>query len=332
PAWLTGLRDNIMFDAPALRFEYESMTTPATVFDYDLTTHERTEVWQDTVLGDFDPSNYEMRQHHVTARDGTRVPVSIVARRDRAPDHKRPLLLYGYGAYGITIDPNFSLTRLSLLDRGFAMAIAHVRGGEYLGREWYEQGRQRNKYNSFNDFIDVATWLRDQQLCAPDALYAMGGSAGGLLMGVVINDAPELFAGVVAKVPFVDVVTTMLDDQLPLTTGEYDEWGDPNNADTYHFLLRYSPYDNIREQRYPNLLITAGLHDSQVQYFEPAKWVARLRERSTGDALLMLKTEMDAGHSGASGRFESLHEIAREYAFLIGLADEAGALPPGMGV
>ena len=231
--------------------------------------------------------------------------------------------MLGYGSYGISTDPTFNSTRLSLLDRGFAFAIAHVRGGEELGRAWYEDGRQKNKKNTFTDFIDCADYLVREKYTAPDRLYATGGSAGGLLMGAIMNLRPELFHGILAGVPFVDVVTTMLDDSIPLTTSEYDEWGDPNREDFYQYLLSYSPYDNVEPKAYPNLLVTTGLHDSQVQYWEPAKWVAKLRAMNTGKNIILLKTDMNAGHGGASGRFEQYKETALKYAFILDLADKA---------
>ena len=247
------------------------------------------------------------------------IPVSIVYKKDFKKDGSRPLLQYGYGSYGATMDPYFSSTRLSLLDRGFAFAIAHIRGGQYMGRPWYEEGKLLKKKNSFTDFIDVSQFLIDQGYTSAEHLYAMGGSAGGLLMGAVINMAPELYHGVIAAVPFVDVVTTMLDESIPLTTGEFDEWGNPKEAEYYHYMKSYSPYDNVAPLNYPNLLVTTGLHDSQVQYWEPAKWVAKMRTLKTGSSLLVMHTNMDAGHGGASGRFEGLKELAMEYAFLFDL-------------
>ncbi len=305
------------------RFIYNSMTTPSSVIEYDIDN------WQKTILkeqeipdGKFDKNNYCSQRLWVPARDGQRVPVSMVWHKDTDLSQTNPLLLYGYGAYGITIDPGFCANRLSLLDRGFIFAIAHIRGGEYLGRPWYEAGKLLHKKNTFNDFVDVAKYLIKQQFTSPNQLYAMGGSAGGLLMGAVINQAPELFKGVVAQVPFVDVLTTMLDDSIPLTTGEYDEWGNPNDKTYYDYIKSYSPYDNIAPKNYPNMLVTTGLHDSQVQYWEPAKWVAKLRELKTDNNLLLLHVDMDSGHGGASGRFKSLKDTARDFAFLINLKEQ----------
>ena len=314
----TGL--NLDFDTEILRYTYNSMTTPYSVIDYNMRTGDKEVKKQQQVLGGkFSEENYESRRLWATAADGTQIPISLVYRKGIKCDGSNPLLLYGYGSYGITIEPSFSTTRLSLLDRGFIFAIAHIRGGEYLGRPWYEAGKLLHKKNTFTDFIDCAKYLIASQYTSAAHLYAMGGSAGGLLMGAVINQAPELFHGVVANVPFVDVVTTMLDDSIPLTTGEYDEWGNPNDKQYYDYMKSYSPYDNVCAQVYPNLLVLTGYHDSQVQYWEPAKWVAKLRELKTDDNLLLFYTDMSSGHSGASGRYESLKEIAREYAFLLDL-------------
>jgi oligopeptidase B len=300
-----------------LRYVYTSLTTPATTYDFDMVTREQVVKKVQKVVGGYDPSRYVTRRLWAKAPDGTEVPMSWVGPADR--QGAVPTLLYGYGAYGITVDPAFSIARLSLLERGMAYAIAHVRGGEYLGRAWYEQGRMEHKQNSFSDFIACGEMLRSEGLASQ--LFAMGGSAGGLLMGAVINQRPNLWSGVIAAVPFVDVVTTMLDDSIPLTTGEYDEWGNPNEPEAYHRMKSYSPYDNITAQNYPPLLVTTGLHDSQVQYFEPAKWVARLRERRTNSAPLYMYCNMDTGHGGASGRYESYRETAMEYAFLLSLAE-----------
>ena len=314
----TGL--NLDFDTEILRYTYNSMTTPYSVIDYNMRTGDKEVKKQQQVLGGkFSEENYESRRLWATAADGTQIPISLVYRKGIKCDGSNPLLLYGYGSYGITIEPSFSTTRLSLLDRGFIFAIAHIRGGEYLGRPWYEAGKLLHKKNTFTDFIDCAKYLIASQYTSAVHLYAMGGSAGGLLMGAVINQTPELFHGVVANVPFVDVVTTMLDDSIPLTTGEYDEWGNPNDKQYYDYMKSYSPYDNVCAQTYPNLLVLTGYHDSQVQYWEPAKWVAKLRELKTDDNLLLFYTDMSSGHSGASGRYESLKEIAREYAFLLDL-------------
>jgi len=304
-------------DAPVLRYVHSSLASPASTYELDLRSGEQRLIKRQPVVGSFDESDYVSEHRRVTARDGARVPVSIVYRRGTALDGTAPALVYGYGAYGLSLDPNFSSSRLALLDRGFVCVIAHVRGGEELGRDWYDGGRLANKMNSFHDFIDVSEWLVQQGYAARDRLFASGGSAGGLLMGAVANLRPDLYAGMLAHVPFVDVLSTMLDDSLPLTTNEYDEWGDPAEADAYHWMLDYSPYDNVREQAYPAMRVTTGLWDSQVQYWEAAKWVARLREANSGDAPVLLQTELGAGHGGKSGRYERLHEVARDYAFLI---------------
>ena len=311
---------NIEFNSNILRYNYNSLTTPASVIDFNMETQEK-EVKKETEVlgGKFHKENYESKRIWATATDGTKIPISMVYRKGMVQDGTNPLLLYGYGSYGIIIDPSFSSTRLSLLDRGFIFAIAHVRGSEYLGREWYENGKLFKKKNTFTDFIDASRYLIAEKYTSPDHLYALGGSAGGLLMGAVVNMAPELYHGVVAAVPFVDVVTTMLDDTIPLTTGEYDEWGNPNEKDYYEYMKSYSPYDNVSAKPYPNMLVTTGLHDSQVQYWEPAKWVAKLRELKKNTSILIMHTNMDAGHGGASGRFEALKEVAMDYAFLLDL-------------
>ena len=321
-------------DTATLRFQYSSLTTPPSVYDYDMTTRMRTLLKREEVLGDFDPSRYETRRLFATARDGVRVPISLVRPRGaparEASNGAAPLLLYGYGAYGISMDPTFRSSRLSLLDRGFTYAIAHVRGGEELGRRWYEDGKLRKKQNTFNDFIACAEHLVAEGLAAPERLFAMGGSAGGLLMGAVINQRPDLFHGVVAQVPFVDVVTTMLDESIPLTTGENDEWGNPNDANDYARIRAYSPYDNMAPVTWPHLLVMTGLHDSQVQYWEPAKWVAKRRTLQPADGRrLLLKTNLEAGHGGASGRYRQYRETALQYAFLLDLAGVADRSPAG---
>ena len=320
PAYLAYIGTNREFNTRLLRFGYSSLTTPNSVYDYDMRTREKKLQKRDEVLGGFDTEDYRTERLYATARDGVRVPVSLVYRKGMGKKGGNPLLLYGYGAYGHSSDPVFSSARLSLLDRGFIFAIAHARGGEELGRQWYEEGRQLRKKNTFTDFIDCAEYLIGQGYTGPERLFVQGGSAGGLLMGAVVNLRPELFRGVIAGVPFVDVLTTMLDPDIPLTTGEYDEWGDPNRKEFYDYMLSYSPYDNLETKEYPNLLVTTGLHDSQVQYWEPAKWVARLRALKTGDNVLLLKTRMDAGHGGVSGRFRRYRETAFEYAFLLDLA------------
>ena len=311
--------DNYEFETGVFRYNYESLTTPESVYDYDLDGKRRRLIKQDEVLGGFDRNNYESERLFVTARDGAKVPVSLVYRKGLELDGRNPLLQYGYGSYGYSIDPTFSSNRLSLLDRGFVYAIAHVRGGSETGRHWYFDGRQLNKKNTFTDFIDVSRFLIDQGYTSPEHLYARGGSAGGLLMGAVANMAPDLYNGISTRVPFVDIVTTMLDDSIPLTTGEWDEWGDPNEKEFYDYMLSYSPYDQIERQAYPNILVTTSLHDSQVQYWEPAKWVAKLRDYKTDDRLLLLKTDMHAGHGGKTGRFRSLEDTAIYYAFFLSL-------------
>ena len=321
PAYVVRAGDNPNPDTGTLRFEYESPTTPKTVYDYDMAARERTLLKREPVLGGFSPDDYTAERLMIEARDGQKVPVTLVYRTDRfQKDGSNPLLLYGYGSYGYSIDPRFSSARLSLLDRGMTFAIAHIRGSQTLGRRWYEDGKLMKKMNTFTDFIDAAEALQNMGYADPERTYAMGGSAGGLLMGAVINLRPELFDGVVAAVPFVDVMTTMLDDTIPLTTGEYDEWGNPNEAEAYAYMRAYSPYDNVTAQAYPNLLITTGLHDSQVQYWEPAKWAAKLRAMKTDQNRLYLHTDMEAGHGGASGRFDRYREVARDYTFLLDLA------------
>ena len=311
---------NIDFDTAVLRYGYQSLTTPSSIIDFDMVTKTKTIKKEQEVLGGkFKKENYTSERLWATAADGTQIPISLVRRVDTEKSPKTPLLLYAYGSYGSTIDPYFSTVRLSLLDRGFIFAIAHIRGGEYLGRQWYEDGKLFKKKNTFSDFVDCSKYLIENKYTSAKHQYAMGGSAGGLLMGAVVNLAPELYNGVVAQVPFVDVVTTMLDDSIPLTTGEYDEWGNPNEKDYYEYMKSYSPYDNVTNTLYPNMLVTTGLHDSQVQYWEPAKWVARLRSQNKNTSQLYLKTNMEAGHGGASGRFEALKEVAAEYAFLLDL-------------
>ncbi len=310
---------NMEFDREFLRLGYQSLTTPITTFDYNMRTRELILLKQEEVLGGFDRTNYQAERLHVIARDGAQVPLSIVYRKGFRKDGVQPVLLYGYGSYGFSMEPYFSSARISLLDRGFAFAIAHVRGGEDLGRAWYEQGKLLHKKNTFYDFIDCAEYLLHHHFTSRNHLYAMGGSAGGLLMGAVVNMRPELWKGVVAVVPFVDVVTTMLDQSIPLTTFEYDEWGDPRVKEFYDYMRSYSPYDNVEKKAYPAMLVITGLHDSQVQYWEPAKWVAKLRTHKTNDEPLFLFTNLDTGHSGASGRFERYRETALEYSFLLDL-------------
>lgn len=329
--WKTGQSTNIIFDDPVymawlsvnpqadseeLRFGYTSMTTPSSTYQWNMQTKEKQLLKQQEVKG-FKHDLYESERIWVKAQDGVEVPVSLVYRKDLFKKGENPILIYGYGSYGSSIGPSFSSARLSLLDRGFVYAIVHVRGGGELGKRWYNQGKMEHKVNSFTDFIDATKYLINQGYGAPKHVYAMGGSAGGLLMGAVINMAPELYRGVVAQVPFVDVLTTMLDASIPLTTGEYEEWGDPADKDVYFRLKSYSPYDNVEAKAYPHLLVTTGLHDSQVQYWEPAKWVAKLRELKTDNNLLLLETDMSAGHGGKSGRFNRLRDTAREYAFIL---------------
>lgn len=333
--WQTGAEKRIAFDDPTyttwlaynpdpetalLRYGYSSMTTPTTLYELNMDSGERTMLKQQEVK-DFTPENYRSERVWVKARDGVEVPVSLVYRQDSFQRGANPLLVYGYGSYGSSMDPAFSASRLSLLDRGFVFALAHIRGGGELGQLWYEDGKLFNKQNTFNDFIDVSEALVAQGYGDGKRVFAMGGSAGGLLMGAVINQAPRLFHGVVAQVPFVDVVTTMLDESIPLTTGEYDEWGNPNEQAYYDYIKQYSPYDQVKAQEYPHLLVTTGLHDSQVQYWEPAKWVAKLRELKTDDRQLLLYTDMEAGHGGKSGRFKAYEDIALEYAFILALAE-----------
>ena len=317
---------NPQFNTEILRISYQSLTTPASVIDYHMNERSMELLKEKEVLGGFNKDDYESKRLWVTARDGAKVPVSMVYKKDIEFSAETPLLLYGYGSYGATMDPYFSPSRLSLLNRGFVFAIAHIRGSQMLGRPWYEDGKMLNKKNTFYDFIDCAKYLVHKQYTSEDHLYAMGGSAGGLLMGAIINMEPNLWNGVIAAVPFVDVVTTMLDESIPLTTGEFDEWGNPKNEEYYHYIKSYSPYDNVEQKDYPHLLVTTGLHDSQVQYWEPAKWVAKLRDLKTDQNMLLLKTNMEYGHGGASGRFEAYKEIAMEYAFLLHLEEESKGL------
>ena len=311
---------NIDFDTQILRYVYNSMTTPTTVVDFNLKTKVKSiKKTQEILDSNFKKENYTSKRLWAKSRDGTSLPISIIHRNDISINSNTPLLLYAYGSYGSTIDPYFSSLRLSLLDRGFIFAIAHVRGGEYLGRKWYDNGKLLNKKNTFFDFIDCSKHMIENNYTSSSHLYAMGGSAGGLLMGVIINNSPSLYKGIVAQVPFIDVITTMLDDKIPLTTGEYDEWGNPNEITYYNYIKTYSPYDNIKKQVFPNILITSGLYDSQVQYWEPTKWIAKIREYNTGDNKFFLKTNMQAGHSGSSGIFNSIKEVAEVYVFLLEL-------------
>jgi oligopeptidase B len=319
-AYATSLSVNAELDTEFVRYAYSSLTTPTTIYDYNVRTGEKILLKRDPVVGSFDPADYRTEFLFAMARDGTRIPVSLVYRNGLARDGSAPLLQYAYGAYGLSTDPSFSSARLSLIDRGFIYAIAHVRGGQEMGRAWYDNGRKLHKMNSFADFIDVTRHLVAERYAAKDKVFAMGGSAGGLLMGAIANLSPDDYRGIVAQVPFVDVVTTMLDDSIPLTTNEYDEWGNPNEREDYDYMLSYSPYDNVRAQGYPAMFVTTGLWDSQVQYYEPAKWVAKLRALKTGPNSVFLHVDMEAGHGGKSGRFQRYREIAMEYAFVLGQA------------
>ena len=311
---------NVDFDTDILRYGYQSMATPSSIIDFNMKTKAKEVMKEQEVLGGkFDKNNYTEERVWATATDGTKVPISMVYRKELKKDGTNPLLQYAYGSYGYSMDATFSSTRLSLLDRGFIFAIAHIRGGEDLGRQWYKDGKLLKKKNTFTDFIDCSKFLIAENYTSPLHLYAEGGSAGGLLMGAIANMAPELYNGIIAQVPFVDVMTTMLDDTIPLTTGEYDEWGNPNVKKYYKYMKSYSPYDNVIAQEYPTMYISTGLHDSQVQYWEPAKWVAKLRALKTDKNTIYLDTNMDAGHGGASGRFEALKELAKEFAFLLDL-------------
>ncbi|MET3037367.1 S9 family peptidase [Chryseobacterium sp. NRRL B-14859] len=332
----TGKKEFLKFDEPAytvypagnpeyntdnFRFGYTSMITPSSQFEQDLKTGKRTLLKQQEVLGGYNRNNYTTERLFATAKDGTQIPISIVYKKGFKKDGNSPLLLYAYGSYGSSMDATFNSNRLSLLDRGFAYAIAHIRGGQEMGRQWYEDGKMMKKKNTFTDFIDSGEYLVKEKYTSPKHLYAQGGSAGGLLMGAIANMSPNLWNGVISQVPFVDVVNTMLDASIPLTTNEYDEWGNPNNKEAYFYMKSYSPYENIEKKNYPNLLVTTGLHDSQVQYFEPAKWVAKLRDMKTDKNVLLLKTDMDYGHGGASGRFDYLKDIALVYAFMFKLEE-----------
>jgi oligopeptidase B len=318
-AYTVTLGENSEIESGIVRYNYTSLTTPMTVYDYNTKTGKSELKKRQEVVGGYNPDDYYTERLMAAAEDGTKVPISMVYKKGLKKDGKNPCLLYGYGSYGYSMDPYFSSVRLSLLDRGFIYAIAHIRGGQEMGRKWYEDGKLMKKKNTFTDFIACGEYLVNQEYTSPGHLYAMGGSAGGLLMGAVLNMRPDLFNGVIADVPFVDVVTTMLDESIPLTTAEYDEWGNPNDSSYYRYMLSYSPYDNVAVTSYPALLVTTGLHDSQVQYWEPAKWVAKLRATKTDKNPLYLWTNMDYGHGGASGRFERYHETALEYAFILDL-------------
>ncbi len=319
-AYLAYPINNHNFDTPLIRYTYSSMSTPKSVYDYNMVTREKILIKREKVLGGFDSTNYQTERIHAMASNGVQIPISLVYHKDFKKNATSPLLIYGYGSYGNSVDPEFNPYRISLLDRGFVYAIAHIRGGQELGRKWYEDGKLLKKKNTFTDFITCVEQLVKEKYADPKQVFAMGGSAGGLLMGAILNMRPDLFQGVIAKVPWVDVVTTMLDDDIPLTTGEYDEWGNPNEKIYYDYMLSYSPYDQVKARAYPNLLVTTGLHDSQVQYWEPAKWVAKLRAMKTDKNLLLFKIEMEAGHSGASGRYKRYKETAFDYAFLLDMA------------
>lgn len=311
---------NLDFNTDLLRYGYTSLATPTSTFDYNMKTKERKLLKQQEIVGGYNPADFHTERIWATATDGTSIPMSIVYKKGIKKDGSNPTLLYAYGSYGSSTDPTFSITRLSLLNRGFVYAIAHIRGGQEMGRQWYEDGKMYKKKNTFTDFINCAEFLIEEGYTKNDKLFAMGGSAGGLLMGAVVNMRPDLFKGVVAKVPFVDVITTMLDESIPLTTGEFDEWGNPKSAESYMYMLEYSPYDQVKPQNYPNMLVTTGLHDSQVQYWEPAKWVAKLRELKTDNNTLLLRTNMETGHGGTTGRFKIYKETAQEFAFMLDLA------------
>jgi oligopeptidase B len=318
-----GVYSNPDFDTQVIRYSYNSMTTPASVVDFNMSIQSKEIKKEQEVLGGkFNKENYKSKRVWATARDGEKVAISLVYHKDTKLDKNTPLLQYAYGSYGYTIPDGFSTTRLSLLDRGFVYALAHIRGSEYLGRNWYEDGKMLNKKNTFTDFVDCSKYLIDNNYTSTKHLYAMGGSAGGLLMGAIVNMNPELYNGIIAAVPFVDVISTMIDDSIPLTTGEYDEWGNPNDKEYYDYIKSYSPYDQVATKAYPNILVTTGYHDSQVQYWEPAKWVAKLRELKTDNNLLLLRTNMEAGHGGASGRFDALKETAKDYTFFLALENK----------
>lgn len=320
PAYTCYTEVNRDYETTVLRYGYSSLTTPNSIYAFDMATQKQELLKQQEVVGGFNAADYASERFFVTARDGAQVPVSLVYKKSTRKKEGNPTLLYGYGSYGASMDAYFSTSRLSLLDRGFVFAIAHIRGGEEMGRQWYEDGKLLKKKNTFNDFIDCAEDLLKKGYTAPGEMYAMGGSAGGLLMGAVVNMRPDLWKGVIAAVPFVDVITTMLDESIPLTTGEFDEWGNPKDKEYYDYMLSYSPYDQVSKQAYPNMLVTTGLHDSQVQYWEPAKWVAKLRTVQQGDGKIYLVTDMKAGHGGKSGRFNALKDDALEFAFLLDLA------------
>jgi oligopeptidase B len=320
PAYSAFLTANVDFDTDVLRYRYTSLTTPSSTYDFNMKTKEKKLLKRQEVVGGYNPEDFQTERLWATADDGTKIPMSIVYKKGMKKDGNNNTLLYAYGSYGSSMNPGFSSANLSLLNRGFIYAIAHIRGGQEMGRQWYEDGKMFKKKNTFTDFVDCSEFLINEGYTKPEKLFARGGSAGGLLMGAVVNMAPQLYKGVIANVPFVDVVTTMLDDDIPLTTGEFDEWGNPDVLESYMYMLEYSPYDQVKAQNYPNMLVTTGLHDSQVQYWEPAKWVAKLREMKTDDNVLLLRTNMETGHGGATGRFKVYRETAQEFAFLLDLA------------
>jgi len=319
PTYAANFGSNPEYKSTTLRYGYTSLTTPSSTFDYNMVSKVKTLKKQQEVLGGYNSTDYVTERLFATAKDGTKVPISIVYKKGFKKDGNAPLLLYGYGSYGLNMDASFSSTRLSLLNRGFVYAIAHIRGGQEMGRKWYEDGKLMKKINTFTDFIDCGKFLIDAKYTSPKHLYGMGGSAGGLLMGAVVNLAPEMWNGIIAQVPFVDVVNTMLDESIPLTTNEFDEWGNPKEKDAYFYMKSYSPYENVQKKKYPNMLVSTGLHDSQVQYFEPSKWVAKLRDMKTDQNVLLLHTNMEFGHGGASGRFDYLKDVALNFAFLFTL-------------
>ncbi len=319
PTYAASFGANPEYKSNTVRYMYTSLTTPMSTYDYSMVSQQKKLMKQTEVVGGYNPEHYVTERLYATAADGTKIPMSVVYKKGFNKNGAAPLLLYGYGSYGASMDASFSSTRLSLLNRGFAYAIAHIRGGQEMGRQWYEDGKMMKKKNTFTDFIDCGKYLLDQQYTSSEHLFAMGGSAGGLLMGAVVNMAPQLWKGIIAQVPFVDVVNTMLDESIPLTTNEFDEWGNPTNMQAYQYMKSYSPYENVERKAYPNMLVTTGLHDSQVQYFEPAKWVAKLRSMKTDNNVLMLHTNMEFGHGGASGRFDYLKDIALNYAFFFAL-------------
>ena len=316
PTYTAGSGSNPEYNSETFRYNYSSLISPPSVYDYNMGKKTKNLMKQQEVVGGYNSTDYISERLFATATDGTKIPVSIVYKKGLVKNGKAPLLLYAYGSYGLSMDASFNSSRLSLLNRGFVYAIAHIRGGQEMGRHWYEEGKMMNKKNTFTDFIDAGKFLIKEKFTGKKHLYAQGGSAGGLLMGAIVNMDPDLWNGIISQVPFVDVVNTMLDESIPLTTNEFDEWGNPQNKEAYFYMKSYSPYENVERKKYPNMLITTGLHDSQVQYFEPAKWVAKLRAMKTDHNVLLLQINMEFGHGGASGRFDYLKEVAMNYAFL----------------